>query len=239
MSEPRRPADLLALVGAKLTRLPRRVVFIGGATTELFITDPAAPEVRATMDVDVIVQAKTYAEYMSDVARELHDLGAHEDPSEGAPLCRWVLDGVFVDVMAPNARVLGFTNRWYAAALDRPEGRTLPDGTVIHVTTGPLFLATKIEAFRGRGGGDYRASRDMEDIVAVLDGRPEVTAEVAAADEDLRAFLREAFAEWLEHRDFLGALPGHLPGDAGSQARADVILERIIAIARDPDERVG
>lgn len=31
--------------------------------------------------------------------------------------------------------------------------------------------------------------------------------------------------------DFLAALPGHLPGDAASQARAPLVEERISAIA--------
>lgn len=232
MSKARRPDELLAIVGAKLARLPRRVVFIGGATTELFITDPAAGEIRATLDVDVIVQAATYAEYVTDVSRELRDLGAQEDASEGAPLCRWVLDGVIVDVMAPHERVLGFANRWYEAALDHRKERELPDGTTIHITTGPLFLATKIEAFRGRGGGDFWASKDMEDIVAVLDGRPELVDEVDEAEDELGAFMAEAFAEWLGERDFRDAVSGHLPGDAGSQERAEVIIERVEALAR-------
>jgi hypothetical protein len=56
MNMPRRPIDMLAIVGGKLSRLPRRVVFIGGATTGLYITDRAALEPRATDDVDVVVQ---------------------------------------------------------------------------------------------------------------------------------------------------------------------------------------
>jgi hypothetical protein len=51
------------------------------------------------------------------------------------------------------------------------------------------FLAFKLEAFDGRGKGDYRASHDLEDLVAVIDGRPEVVDEVAGASEALRAFL--------------------------------------------------
>lgn len=232
MNAPRRPAELLAIVGAKLARLPRRVVFIGGATTELMISDPAAPEVSATADVDVIVQAESYVEYMSDVRSELLALGAHEDTSDDAPLCRWVIDGVPVDVMAPSDKVLGFTNRWYAAVIEQGEERELPDGTVILVAPAALFLATKVEAFRGRGAGDYWASKDMEDIVAVLDGRPEVVDEIAAADEELRTFLGDAFKGWLADSDFRDAVSGHLPGDAESQARAELILERIQAMVR-------
>ena len=40
-------------------------------------------------------------------------------------------------------------------------------------------IATKIEAFRGRGGDDHQLSHDLEDLVAVVDGRPELIAEIA------------------------------------------------------------
>jgi hypothetical protein len=37
------------------------------------------------------------------------------------------------------------------------------------------LLATKIEAFKGRGEGDFPASRDLADIIALVDGTtPEV-----------------------------------------------------------------
>lgn len=232
MNVPRRPAEMLAVVGVKLSTLPRRVVFIGGSTTELFITDPAARRGRSTIDVDVIVQVESYAEYMLDVRNELRAAGAREDTSDEAPLCRWILDGVAVDVMAPSEQVLGFTNRWYQATLNHAQPKRLPDGTVILVATGPLFLATKIEAFRGRGGGDYLASKDMEDIVTVIDGRPEIVEEVAAAELDLRSFLREAFTEWLSRRGFADEVEAHLLGDLDSQGRAEVILERMASIAQ-------
>ena len=43
------------------------------------------------------------------------------------------------------------------------------------------FIATKLEAFHGRGGGDIVASHNLEDIIAVAEGRPEIVGEVAAA----------------------------------------------------------
>jgi len=32
-------------------------------------------------------------------------------------------------------------------------------------------LATKLEAFRGRGKGDHLLSRDLEDVVTLIDGK--------------------------------------------------------------------
>ena len=83
----------------------------------------------------------------------------------------------------------------------------------------PYFLATKLEAVFGRGGGDYAASHDLEDFVAVVDGRPQIEAEVAGAAPDVRTYLADKVAELLSTPAFVDALAGHLPGDPASQAR--------------------
>ena len=54
----------------------------------------------------------------------------------------------------------------------------LASGKVIRMVSAPYFLITKLEAFNGRGNGDYLMSHDIEDIVAVLDGRPEIFDEM-------------------------------------------------------------
>ena len=90
--------------------------FVGGCATALLVTDPAAAEPRITYDVDVIVEVASYAEY-ARLSKRLRALGFSEDSSEGAPLCRWVCDGMKLDVMPTDEKVLGFANRWYTAAL--------------------------------------------------------------------------------------------------------------------------
>ena len=211
-------------VGELLARgLPQKVVFVGGATTGLYLTDPAAPPVRPTSDVDVVVDVASYMEYSGPLREALKKLGAREDTAEGAPLCRWTLAGTTIDVMAPDERVLQFTNRWYSRVLENPRPHRLSDGTEILVTTGPLFLATKVEAFNGRGGGDFMSS---EDIVIIFDGRSELVDEVKTAEPELRRFLKKAFAEWLEHPYFGYAVEG-----AVEDGRVDEVLERMRAIA--------
>jgi hypothetical protein len=49
-------------------------------------------------------------------------------------------------------------------------------------STSPYLLATKLEAFRGRGDGDFAGSTDIEDIILIIDGRPSVLEEVRHAD---------------------------------------------------------
>lgn len=220
-----RPIDLLVAVGSKLVRLPKPVAFVGGATTGLLVTDPAAPALRSTLDVDVILDVENYTEYTELVAPALRKLGADEDVSEGAPLCRWIVDGVTVDVMPVDSRILGFSNRWYPAALATARAHKLPDGTEIRVLAAPFFLATKIEAFTGRGGGDFLGSKDMEDILAVIDGRAELPDEVRASIAELRDFVSSTFAEWLRSPDFRDAVLGY------EQEREEINLERVRMLA--------
>lgn len=66
-------------VARQLEELTRRVVFLGGAATGLLIDDPGAPELRASLDVDVVVEVVSMAEYYS-FGEALRSKGFHENP---------------------------------------------------------------------------------------------------------------------------------------------------------------
>ena len=90
------------------------------------------------------------------------------------------------------------------------------------------FVATKLEAFQGRGNGDYLASHDLEDVMTVVNGREELGTELRDAPEDVRVYIRDSFANLLRNAGFINALPGFLPEDA---ARLAVLRERLDAAA--------
>jgi hypothetical protein len=94
-----------------------QLVFVGGCTTGLMITDPAASDIRPTKDVDAIVDVTSYAKYAALFERLLA-LGLKEDTTDGAPLCRWRHKDLIVDVMPIDEDLLGFSNRWYPAAVE-------------------------------------------------------------------------------------------------------------------------
>lgn len=96
-----------------------------------------------------------------------------------------------LDVMPTDEDVLGFGNRWYHMAVRTAESVQLPSGRSIRLISAPVFLATKLEAFHGRGGGDFLASHDLEDVAVVVDGRPELANEVATCEATLRSYLAE------------------------------------------------
>ena len=54
-------------------------------------------------------------------------------------------------------------------------------------------MATKFEAFKGRGSGDYRTSHDFEDIIYVLDNRINIVKEILSSDENVRTFIQNEF----------------------------------------------
>jgi predicted nucleotidyltransferase len=210
--------------------LVEEVVFVGGSVTGLLITDEAANEPRATLDVDAIVEISSYAEYAA-FGERLRARGFAEDTSEDAPLCRWVQQRTVLDVMPLDEKILGFSNRWYRDAIETPEIRRLSQDLEIRVVTAPFFIATKLEAYKGRGQGDFLASHDLEDLIAVVDGRAELIAELQTASDQLRVYVRSEIKTLLDARGFRDALPGYLYPDAASQARMSIIMERLQALA--------
>jgi predicted nucleotidyltransferase len=226
-------SELAALrtVAARLGPIREEVVFVGGMIRSLLITDPGAPAARPTDDIDVVAAVSSRTEYYA-LAERLRALGFQEDRREKAPLCRWLIDGLTVDVMPDQENVLGFSNRWYPSARKSASWLTVGDGPDdrIRVVDAPHFVATKLEAFRGRGAGDFY-HHDMEDLIAVIDGRGEFLDEMKTSPEDVRAFITQEIATLMNDEAFREALPGHLPGDKASQARLPIVEQRLRAIA--------
>jgi len=221
-----RNLELLTAVARLLSPLLDELVFVGGCTTALLITDPAAAEVRPTYDVDSIGEITSYAEYVA-FSERLRKLGFAEDQSEGAPICRWVYGEIRLDVMPTDEKILGFSNRWYKSAMENARRVQLKNELTIRVITAPLFLATKLEAFKGRGKNDYFASHDLEDIVAVIDGRPSLLDEVGHAPKDLKVYIAHEIHRLMEKPEFKDALPGYLLPDPASQARLGTLLKTL------------
>ncbi len=227
MSSPQQNSNLARLAAAaeKLEPLLDRIAFVGGSVTGVLLTDPAAAPVRPTLDVDAIVAVDSYLDFRS-LEETLRNLGFHQSHTDAAPVCRWISGDLLVDLMPTDPSILGFSNRWYRPALEN--ARPVKIGKhEVRIATAPYFLATKLEAFHSRGKNDFQMSRDLEDIVTVIDGRPELVDEVRLAPADVQKYLSDEFGALLSNRDFLDALPGHLLFDPASQQRAGLILKRM------------
>ena len=222
--------ELLESGAEELGELLGEVVFVGGATMTLWITDPAAPPPRPTKDVDVIVEVATRTACYKFEDR----LRALDFRDEGHVICRWVhkRSGLILDAMPTDAELLGFENHWHREAFPHAVDRVLPSGARIRAVPPAFLLATKIEAFRGRGEADYLGSRDFADIVALIDGREELLDEVREAPDELQAYVSAEVGAMIEEERALDGIYGQLPPDEASQERAEtVVLPRLREIA--------
>ncbi len=227
---PNHNLELLTQAARLLEPLLGELVFVGGCTTTLLITDKAAAEVRPTYDVDAIAEITSYAAY-ADFSERLRRIGFTEDTSEGAPICRWRQNETILDVMPLDEKILGFSNRWYRSAMESAQERKLEPELRIRVVNSVYFCATKLEAFASRGKGDYMASHDLEDLLSVIDGRPELAQELQSAPQDVRMYIASHIGKLVSTQAFMDALPGHLLPDAASQARIGTIFARLRLIA--------
>ncbi|WP_284176784.1 hypothetical protein [Rhabdaerophilum sp. SD176] len=208
--------------------LRERLVFVGGCTTALFITDPVTLEdIRATDDVDLIVDLEGYAAW-AELQAQLRAQGFQEAHDETVA-CRMSLNGLKVDFMPDDADILGFSNRWYAQGIASAETIQLRDGYPIKKLVPALFMATKLEAYLGRGQGDILMSHDLEDVLVVVDGRAELVDEIRGSSPEIRGFVARTVADLLTKPDFDDLLAGNIRGPEG---RVELVRERLIAIAK-------
>ena len=110
--------------------------------------------------------------------------------------------------MPTDEKILGFSNRWYEDAIKEASVITLPSGISIRVVNSVYFIATKFEAFAGRGQGDY-FSHDLEDIVFVMENRERLIFELMDSSDELKQYFSEQAAGLLNDR-FLNVLSGLL-----------------------------
>lgn len=215
----------LELVAHALGPLREQLVFVGGCAVDLLLTDPAAAPARVTYDVDLVTRVEALTGYHA-LEKQFSLLGFRRDMTEDAPICRWRYNDLEVDLMPMDSRVLGFANRWYPLAVQTAQEVALSAGMTIRLISAPAFLATKFEAFFDRGRGDVLGSHDLEDIVNVVDGRPELVAEVASAAPELRQYLAAQCRALLAMPGFMNALPGMVFPDESLAERVKLLALR-------------
>ena len=218
----------LETAAALLGPLLDEVVFVGGATVHLWITEPGAPPTRATEDVDVVCEVASRVKYHR-LGDRLRERGLQE--AMGAPvICRWrsADPQLVLDVMPTDPDILGFSNPWYDEAISSAVTVTLKSGAEIRAAAPPALVATKLCAWKGRGRGDLLPSLDIHDVLTLIDGRPGLIEEVASAVPDLRTYIRDELAELRGEPYFdyavQSATASHGPAGAG---RARLVQSRI------------
>ncbi|GGF27915.1 nucleotidyl transferase AbiEii/AbiGii toxin family protein [Hymenobacter cavernae] len=209
-------------VAHALGPLRDRVVFVGGATVNLYsMAATATPEPRTTDDVDCIVEVAPRSAFYQ-LEEELRELG-FSHAMEANYIGRWKSPtGLTVDMIPTSPEILGFSNPWYPAGFALAEPYVLPDATSIRILSPPYFLATKLVALRDRGWPDLWTSQDLEDIVHVLDNRPALPIEVSAADPELRTYVSQQVVALLSRPELLDVLEGVLPPGSGYERKYEI-----------------
>ncbi|HIX53631.1 MAG TPA: hypothetical protein H9853_01290 [Candidatus Sphingobacterium stercoripullorum] len=196
---------------------------MGGATVSLY-ADRAVFEVRPTDDIDVIIEILNYKQ-RQQLEERLREIGFSNDIESGV-ICRFKIRGIVVDIMPTDDPSIGFKNKWYPKGYEHAIIYTLNDGQKIRILTAPYFIATKLEAFKGRGGGDGRLSHDFEDIVFVLENREKIWEELETCDPELKEYLLIEFSTLMNNPHIYEWIDSHVErGNTSSQT--STIIENI------------
>lgn len=198
---------MLELALDVLGELADELVFVGGATTCLYVDTDIADEIRPTEDVDCVVEAYSRKEY-NRIEDKIRKRGFQNDVRTRAPLCRYVYKGVLtLDLMPDDASVLGFSNSWYRPGIKNKVVKKIKDKP-INIFSLPYFLASKLEAFHNRGMSDPRLSSDLEDIIIVLDGIKDFS--LPPLDIQLKKYLSKMGSTILKDANIQEAINGFL-----------------------------
>lgn len=220
---------MLQTVANGLGNLKDEMVFVGGAVAELYADNPAASEIRPTLDVDCVIEISSRLQF-AKMEENLRTQGFKNDTSEGAPICRWIYKSIKVDVMPTDSDVLGFSNRWYEEGIQIKIQKTLPDGTEIFVFPAEYYLASKFEAHNSRGGNDLRQSHDFEDIIYILDNCSEIVNNIAASNPSVKEYLKGECQKLLKNPNITEGIETALPYGSGEES-ADILGITIREIA--------
>ena len=213
-------ASIVAL-SEKLAGTPFDFAFLGESVLSLLVSDPTVDAIRVTKDVDVIVGVRSRNEFHEE-ERELEARGFRHDTSDDAPICRWIADGVVVDVLPVREEVLGWRSEWFEQAL--LAARTMEvEGHSVKVVTAPFFVALKLEAFEDRGEGDFIMSTDFEDVICLFNGRRSVVDEIMA-EPIVREGIAEKFSRYVQNADVEDAVLGFVQTESDPEDRFRAIM---------------
>jgi hypothetical protein len=224
-------AQMVQRTAIALGELVHEVVFVGGQMVPFYITDRGLHRLRPTDDVDVVVARRTRHAY-HEFTQRLQAVGFRVDRSPSAPVCRYrATAGLVLDAMPLDGEILGFSNQWYPQVMDTAVSLDLTAGVVIRPAYPAALLASKWEAFLDRGSKDPFGSHDLEDLLMLIAGRPELANELPSLSLNVRVFIADSARMLLAAPWFDDVLEGAFPD---AQRLPNVLLhirERIDRLA--------
>lgn len=199
---------ILIEAAQKLKPLLEEIAFVGGGILPTYLPKGFDSTIRVTYDLVVVIKLAHYGSLDSLNVR-LKELGFYPD-SKSSVICRYTDQKILLDVMPTDSEVLGFSNRWYEDGLKNKEWITIAEGIDIPRFTIDYYLSTKWEAVKGRGNQDWRTSKDMEDIITLINYG--ALNQISTKDNDVNEYLKESFSELMNHKYTHEIILSHLSG---------------------------
>ena len=219
--------ETIKLIAKILGELNDYAVFIGGATLPFYLPEVYLSQARPTEDIDIVMEVVgRNRNRLNEEALRLK--GFKHDISEGAPTCRWTFEDFKIDIMSSDVSALGFTNKWYEEGISKAI-EIINEPVSVRIFSLPYFLASKIEAFKSRGHSDFMGSKDMGDIISVLEVSPVEMLEgaVSTASDDLQSYLKKELNQLLKKEEFTDAIHGAAFNRTNTTEAERVIKNRI------------
>jgi len=201
----KRNNEALYQAAGLLKDLNDQVVYVGGRIVGLLITDIIEDDVRPTYDIDVALNlGRTDIVAHYSIQKKLESLGFKP---EGNINCRYVKDDLIVDVMYTDGSLQGINSNWYQPGFENAIDIKLEDKN-IKILNAVYFIATKLEAFTDRAYNinDYWDCKDLEDIINVINGRPELMDELINSQADVKQFISNYFKKLYSDPKWLDAI---------------------------------
>ncbi|MFC1584967.1 hypothetical protein ACFL5V_05425 [Fibrobacterota bacterium] len=223
--------DRLEIVAAGLKELADDVIFIGGACIQFYVSDPELRDYRLTRDIDCIIKTYSYGGFTRYCER-LRELEFKHDDSEGAPINRWNYQGVLVDTIPDKSSSIGFKEiKWFSEGREQSIKTELPSGKMINILPLSFYMATKLEASQNRGGEDFPADHDIEDIINIIDGNEDLK-EILSAPVRVRSYLLDSFKRLLGADKFKRSVAGHIGYETSAVERAGDVIEKMMNLVK-------
>ena len=215
-----------------LSNLQIPMVFVGGATVSLYADIDFREEVRPTDDVDIVVEIAAYKNFAA-IENKLRELGFEND-IESKVICRYKINGIIVDIMPTDEKVLGFSNKWYADGFKNAIDFKIDKQHIVKIFPVEYFIASKLEAFKSRGKNDGRFSTDFEDIVFVLNTRSTIWQNLQDAPKAINEYLKNEFTQLLAHPYIDEWISAHL--NYTEQRRVNLIIGSLTEFVNDKNQ---
>lgn len=219
--------NILLKAAKTLKPLLEEIAFVGGGILPTYLPKSFDSVIRVTYDLDVVIKLAHYGK-LEKLNERLKDLGFYPD-RESTVICRYTDKHILLDVMPTDSEILGFSNRWYEVGLKNKEWISLTNEIDIPRFTIDYYLATKWEAVRGRGKQDWRTSKDMEDIITLINH--DALNQISPKQSDVNVYLKDQFSDLLNQKYAEEIILSHLSGV--DRQNVDLLKESINAFIQD------